>query len=809
MQLAYCSAPQTLDIPILKMLFGLHSEKEAGELWMRYSKFTFVRINEQQKMILHPLVRDLLTQSLLSLSTPGRNYYKVTHSNLREHFAELAVSQNNPEQCQDALVEEAYHALTLGDPEPAITYICTATEKKDERWRADLQAIVQASTKFMPQDSKRAAVNALFQAKLHQRLKDVVTALVLDSWFLHIPGISTVERAEIYYELSEAYRYLPDHHQEDQEIASDYFSKAQMLLRQNLSQEIVSVFRVPIKPFPVRKISKVWRTLRLALVGLLVLASLTSYLFMYYGQYARTFCHPYGVLSPRSVIYSAYFSPDTRVVRADDGECIGISDGSFAFDVTKNHTVEAYKTQAADYFMNGDENNASIYWEKAHDEDPSDAETLIYEENQNVMNLVATEHFSYVTIVVFTMLTSSPQHQRTAPGRDDLRGAYIAQKQQNSNFKTPLIRILIANAGDRAIYAVPVAEQIIEAQKVDKTIVGVIGPPQSRDETVQATKLLGKAHIPVVSAATSSDSFTNISPYFFRASANNSDQVNMAAQYAESRLNAQTAVLFEDPHDNYSANLAEKFVTRFQTQDHHTILKREEYNAKDTENLSNTLAEEINNACTYNPDLIYFSGRADEMLILLNNFPFCGKGNKTKIMAADELDQIISEAGGKFPATAGGRLYYTSFASVHEWDHPSQNQWYPTQFFASYRAIFDVVSQSSGQQIMPNGHVILAYDATMLFLDAITNTVKRTKTVFFRLEELRDSIAAIHGEDAMQGVSGVIDFGAKPTGDPVGKAIVILAVDEQGGVKLAETLNRLHLDAPAENTVHLQGKYPE
>lgn len=800
-QFIMCSAPRFLDVPILKMILGLNTDKEAREQWTCYGKLNIVRIDEEQMIRLHPLVRDLLTQSLVSLSTPGKDYYKVIHSNLREYFAELAMTESDPEKYQKAQIEEAYHALALGDPDPTISYLCSLLSEKSSTWKTTLESLVQAPTARLTKNIRLRATQALFQAKVHRRQRDIVTALVLYSWFLNVPGISVSEREALLYDLSEIYRYFPDRDQQDkQKISHDYYAQAYELATQKTSLSIDLGSSTPITPFPVRKRSKLWRNVSLAISAILIGALLIPYFWLYYGSYSNTYCNPYGVFAPYNVIHSMYFSQETRIIHAPDSECIGMSDGAFAFDTTTNPQAGAYKMQASNALLQGEKDDATLLWSKALDEDPSDAEALIYLENQKVMKLVDSQHLPYVTLVALTMLTSPPQHQKSvATGRDNLRGIYLAQMEYNSTFQTPLLRIIIANAGDSSLYAVPVAEQIMKAAQEDKTIVGVIGPAQSRDETIEAVRMLGTAHIPIVSAAASSDTFTNISPYFFRASATNKDQVNLGIQFAEENLSAKTAVLFEDPQDNYSESLSGDFKERFQLQDHHTILATEVYNAGDIRNVSDTLIREIYNACTYNPDIIYFSGRADDMLTILKNLPFCGKDNRTKFLAADELEQIISGPGEMFPLTASNRVYYTSLASAYQWNRADGKRWYPTLFFENYCTVFGSKARCSNQDPVPEGHVMLVYDATKIFLQAIKRTIERTKTMmFFKREELRNSIANISGQNALQGVTGVIDFGRIPNGDPVDKVVVVLVVDKNGNTKLVRILGQLQLPNPLD-----------
>src|SRR5438094_7844025 len=75
-----------------------------------------------------------------------------------------------------------------------------------------------------------------------------------------------------------------------------------------------------------------------------------------------------------------------------------------------------------------------------------------------------------------------------------------------------LVKLLIANAGSTAADTKQVAQQIVRLAQVDKTFVGVMGWPFSGYAAI-AVRVLGPAHIPMISETASSDALTNASPY--------------------------------------------------------------------------------------------------------------------------------------------------------------------------------------------------------------------------------------------------------------------------------------------------------
>src|SRR3989440_6464882 len=160
------------------------------------------------------------------------------------------------------------------------------------------------------------------------------------------------------------------------------------------------------------------------------------------------------------------------VVKATNGEYIGISNGTFAFDLGFGKQNGDLKQQAAQKLKSGDTAGAVSLYTDASSKATNDAESLIYLENQRV---IASKN-PYITIVVGTMLTGNGATVNI--GRDNLQGAYVAQKSFNDGFQLHngvLIRVLIANSGSTAASTTAVAEQIVQLAKVDKTFVGVMG----------------------------------------------------------------------------------------------------------------------------------------------------------------------------------------------------------------------------------------------------------------------------------------------------------------------------------------------
>ena len=143
---------------------------------------------------------------------PESGYYQ-THNRVREYFQGLASQQASSViqgvDVQQAPIEEAYHALALGDPKRAVELALVAQSRNLTLWEPLLEAVQQAPTELMPADAEQRAYAALVQAEQHHYARDAVTALVFYTWLLSASRESPTVAARIENNLGNAYRDLP------------------------------------------------------------------------------------------------------------------------------------------------------------------------------------------------------------------------------------------------------------------------------------------------------------------------------------------------------------------------------------------------------------------------------------------------------------------------------------------------------------------------------------------------------------------------------------------------------------------------
>jgi eukaryotic-like serine/threonine-protein kinase len=464
------------------------------------------------------------------------------------------------------------------------------------------------------------------------------------------------------------------------------------------------------------------------------------------------------------------------VTQAPDGEYVGISDGTFAFDTT-NLADASLKQQAAAALKAGKSSQAQQLFQQAIGQQGNDAESLIYLEDQKVL---ANSSF-HVTIIVATMLTG-PDKGTIGVGFDDLQGAYIAQKTYNDQALLSGIGVvlLVANAGSQSSYAPTIAQQIVREAQADPTVVGVMGWPFS-SYVANTYKIFKDAQLPVISQSASSDLLTGISPYFFRVCPTNRSEAIAGANYAKQNLQAQNVIVFTDPYNAYTSSLSADFIAQFQT-DGGTVLKTENY----TFGKGDTIIAALKDALKYTnpvPDTIYFSGYAADVSTLMTYLAQNNVWTHVQIIGGDAFYQL----GGYEPSSrpVWNRLHFTSFAYPDAWTILGYGEQKPA-FFANYTKYLDTGTGSPH----PTGDygwnrtdsdVMLSYDATVAFLTAIGNVGKSQVSV----SDVEQALTQLHDSKAFQGVTGQISLSSK--GDPTDKAVLFLNISPEGYVTMVDT----------------------
>jgi ABC-type branched-subunit amino acid transport system substrate-binding protein len=444
-------------------------------------------------------------------------------------------------------------------------------------------------------------------------------------------------------------------------------------------------------------------------------------------------------------------------VSSVESEPTGLSYGKVAFDI--HRTDGELKLQAARKLKDGDTNGAISLWNQAVSVDRSDAEAHIYLENTRVL-LSRQPHMTLATATLFTKGV-------TGLGRDDLQGAYIAQKEYNEQAQKvggKQLLLLVAVASDDPVSVANVAQQIVEEAHHDSTILGVMGWPTSTS-ALAAVKVLANAHIPLVSESATSDALTGISPYFFRMGTD-TQQATFGAKYALKIMKVKRVAVFEDPANAYSKSLADAFTNTFTAEEQHTVVKQF-YTVKQSDSLKGPIQDVIQEIKNQQVDMIYMSGYAADTSTLLAALPQCESSTPcVQVMGGDALN-----TQGDYTTHMNiSRVHFTAFAYAKLWEEEGKLE---PAFFKEYQAAFSGRGlKATADTIVPDSDTILAFDALNVLLQGCEQLQGGDKQDFTP-ENLKDQLTKI----TLSGVSGSIHFD-KSNGNAVDKAVVMLHIKD-------------------------------
>jgi hypothetical protein len=228
-----------------------------------------------------------------------------------------------------------------------------------------------------------------------------------------------------------------------------------------------------------------------------------------------------------------------------DGECIGITDGSYLFN-------------DPDKAANNNDRNTIVRI--------NDVQQRIKLENDAVAGADR-----YVRIVLLSPLTVSRARSPAFSLRTilhSLEGSYTALYRANhsSNFGDPSavkIQLLLANQGSRQNADPDFIDSILEVSGPDHPVVAVIGMGSSVPNTKIAAECLADKGIPIVSAATSADSLTNLH-LLWSISASNTEYANQLKSFLDQKNALHSGIIVYDRNpDLFTQSLAQAYRDQF------------------------------------------------------------------------------------------------------------------------------------------------------------------------------------------------------------------------------------------------------
>jgi len=423
-----------------------------------------------------------------------------------------------------------------------------------------------------------------------------------------------------------------------------------------------------------------------------------------------------------------------------DGQCIGVTDGSYLFD-------------------------------------PAFAEIQkkIADENARVR----TETSSYVTVALVDLLTPTETSAKSTENvRHELEGAYTAQRRINESIlptsSIPQIQLVLANWGSTEKQWRQVAGQLVEMTGSANPLVAVIGLGVSTAETQHRAEDLSSHGIPMVGSLLTAKELNHTEiPGFIRVSPTTLDYAKALRRYVDNR-NFGSAVLVYDANsdsggDLYTRSLKEDLEQQMQ----HLIDDRPPllfFGASIPSEAGPGRFDIVTpNICSLPTDVVLYAGRRVDLGGFLDSLADrqCRSTPLTVITAAD-IGEVLSEREQQLSG-ANLTVVHAGTSDAEGWGRNVEGT--PQQyrdFLMAFKGLgFDGKNLVDGQAIQMHDALRTAAQAVQLAtpVDSSPSAAK-----------VRGVLLNLNGVYQVPGAGGTLSFSpSQPgAGDPLGKSVPVL-----------------------------------
>lgn len=427
-----------------------------------------------------------------------------------------------------------------------------------------------------------------------------------------------------------------------------------------------------------------------------------------------------------------------------DGECVGVTDGSFLFD---------------DAF--------------------TDVEKKIADEN----TWVQTQP-SYVTVALLSPLTATAT---SALSRDEilgqLEGAYIAQHRINHTTAAgdvrPPIKLVLANEGRTQNQWGPVVRTLVEmAHQQDNPLVAVVGMGISICQTEQAARELSSNGIPMVGAIISATGleYSRING-LIRVSPDNQEYAQALDGFLKTQTEFRSAILVYDLNSDSNCDLFAGTLRTAVKDKMASLIKFNDLSYRggglDENAGASQFAPLTPNICAANPDVILYAGRRGDLPGFLEALGNRVCRNTPAVVIATGVDPTpVLRGQEKELRDANITVFSVARADARGWD---ENRSVAPEHYPEFRGYFTKFEFNPAH---------LAGDRVMTMHDAVLAAAKAVRLAAPGAArpgapaavEVRDQLMNLHGQNAVPGASGTLSFSFREpgAGNPRGKPMLVI-----------------------------------
>lgn len=439
-----------------------------------------------------------------------------------------------------------------------------------------------------------------------------------------------------------------------------------------------------------------------------------------------------------------------------DGECVGVTDGSYVFQP-----------------------------------DFAKVQKLIEDENARVRKASS----SYVTVALLDPLTSSSSNVLPSGEiRNRLEGAYTALRRINTTTwvgdPRPQVQLLLASEGSTEAQRRRVIGQLVEmSERDDNPLVAVIGLGVSTEETELRARALSDHGIPMVSAYLIADGLNyDQIPGLIRISPGNREYVKALRQYVD-RAGLTSAAMVRDFNSERGDLFTQTLEAGFREQ-MKDIIKFPPQQFTGTgvpaKGVDPLLFVNVTNSICASGGLqaVLYAGREidlDSFIKSLETRP-CPDTPLTILTAGLDLDKILSGRREQDLKAAKLTVVVAATVDAEGWRlEASGTPEYYGEFLSAFQGQNPMVMKQRFDPVNLNGaNAIMMHDALLAAAKAIRLAAPQGDVSSPTAGDVRAQLLNLNGQNALRAASGTLSFsaglpsGQNAKGIPAGKPIPVL-----------------------------------
>lgn len=423
-----------------------------------------------------------------------------------------------------------------------------------------------------------------------------------------------------------------------------------------------------------------------------------------------------------------------------EGECVGVTDGSYLFDP-----------------------------------EFEDIQKKIAAENARVR----TEASSYVTVALLDLLTPTETSAKSASNvRHELEGAYTAQRLINESVipgvSRPQIQLVLANKGNTDGQWRQVSDQLAELKEGNAPLVGVIGLGVSTTQTQNNAQTLASHGIPMVGSLLTADELdhNNITG-LIRVSPTTLDYAKALRRYVDAHQELDSAVVVYDMNSDTADLFTKSLKNDLEQQMADLIDKRPPLGFFGASIPSEAGAGRFDlltpSICAPPADVVLYAGRRVDLGGFLDWLARRGCASQPlTVLTGADLGELLSAREQQLSA-ANLTVVHAGTSDPEGWGRNVEGtpQHYPYFLSAFTELGFD-------PQHLIDGQAIQMYDALLTVEQAVRSAAPGNSSP--TAGKVRGVLLTLNGANAVQGAGGLVSFisRAAGAGNPVGKPVPVL-----------------------------------